>query len=83
MEYRKVKSVEELLSNDPRLIQAEIMHYIVAKRKNSSCNKITHGAALYHFYDMNDVVLKWKKINAFLSESTRKIEHRAYTKKRL
>ena len=35
--------------------------------------------AVYHFYDMNDIVLNKKKINMFKGESIRKVTDRAYT----
>lgn len=35
--------------------------------------------AIYHFYDMNDVVLNKKKIKMFIGQSPRKVVDRAYS----
>ena len=41
------------------------------------------AAALKHFYEMNDIILNWKKINRFIGEKTRTVKDRAYTKEEI
>ena len=61
--------------------QKQIINYIMSLRKRGlASNSIsTMINAIYHFYDMNDVVLNKKKINMFKGESSRKVTDRAYT----
>ena len=60
--------------------QKQIIKYIMFLRKKelatSSINTMLY--AIYHFYDMNDIILNKKKINSFKGESTRKVTDRAY-----
>jgi integrase len=44
---------------------------------------VINAAALKHFYEMNDIVLNWKKINRFIDEKTRTVKDRAYTKEEI
>lgn len=61
--------------------QKQVIKYIMFLREKelatSSIN--TRLYAIYHFYDMNDIILNRKKINSFKGESTRKVIDRAYT----
>jgi hypothetical protein len=40
-------------------------------------------AALHHFYEMNDVDLKWNKINSFKEEFHNVVEDRPYTREEI
>lgn len=61
--------------------QKQIIKYTMflreMKKATSSINTMLY--AIYHFYDMNDIILNKKKINSFKGESTRKVTDRAYT----
>jgi site-specific recombinase XerD len=61
--------------------QKQIIKYIMFLRQRglatSSINTMLY--AIYHFYEMNDVVLNKKKINMFIGEPTLKTVDRAYT----
>ena len=61
--------------------QKQIIRYIMSLRERGlSTRSISIMLyAIYHFYDMNDIVLNKKKINSFKGESTRKVIDRAYT----
>jgi len=63
-------------------LQNEIIPYLMsAGKKKLSYNSIsTRLNAIYHFYDMNDVVLNKKKIKMFKSVYAKKVMDSAYTR---
>jgi integrase len=54
------------------------LEYMKSKDRSYSRIKV-NLAALKHFYDMNDVLLNWKKISKFVGAVKRKNNDRAYT----
>jgi integrase len=42
-----------------------------------------YAEVLRHFYDINDILLNWKKINAFLGQNNKVVNDRAYTKQEI
>lgn len=63
--------------------QKQIIRYLTSLRErglayNSLSNMLN---AIYHFYEMNDVVLNKKKINMFKGEFARTVIDRAYNHK--
>jgi hypothetical protein len=85
MLYRNLFSVELLVVEDPKTAQSQIIEYIRWLREKGlswqTC--VIRAAALKHFYEMNDIVLNWKKINRFVGEKTRTVKDRAYTKEEI
>src|SRR5919108_820891 len=66
-----------------KLIQSTIIGYILHLKEEkilSPQSLAISTAALKHFYDMNDVILNWKKINRFIGIKTRTVRDRAYTR---
>ena len=61
--------------------QKQIIKYIMSLRERgvSTTSINTMKYAIYHFYQMNDVILNTKKINMFIGERTLKTIDRAYT----
>jgi hypothetical protein len=60
-----------LIHKHPRLIEAQIIDYIrfLAEKKHYTRGSISAAiAAVYHFFEMNDVLLNKRKINRFLPE---------------
>jgi integrase len=85
LNYRKLDNVDQLLEEggDPRLIQSQIIDYIVYLRdtkKLSSSSINGYSAVLKHFYEMNDIELRWKKINSFKPEDVKVTNDRPYAK---
>jgi hypothetical protein len=61
MRYRHVDDCSQLLHGDPRLIQSQIIEYIISLRENRKLdsNSINSNiAAMKKFYDTNDIELK-------------------------
>ena len=85
MLYRNLFSVELLVVEDPMAAQPQIIEYIGWLREKGlswqTC--VIRAAALKHFYEMNDIVLNWKKINRFIGEKARTVKDRAYTKEEI
>jgi len=84
MGYLKIdcNDYEKLLSPpDAKLIQSNIINFLVYLRdKGNSPNTISsYLAAIKHFYDMNDIILNWKKIKSFKGEFYRVVDDEAYT----
>src|SRR5215213_8541911 len=83
MNYHKVKAVDDLLIGDQRLIQSNIIEYLVSLQQISYGTRYLYSAVIRHFYDINDILLNWKKINAFLGQSNKVVNDRAYTKQEI
>lgn len=84
MDFLKVdrEDYAALMAAEPLMIQSRIIDYIIYCRdvKRLSPGTIhTDAAAIKHFYSMNDIELKWKKIHSFEGEFYRVVEDRAYT----
>jgi site-specific recombinase XerD len=86
MKFSRLENYDDLLrfssTQDGLLaIQKNIIMFIeYCKQRKLSYNTI-HGyiTGLHHFYEYNDVNLKWKRINAHLPSKEKRIDDRAYT----
>jgi integrase len=79
LKFCNLEKLSELLTiQEP---QKQIIKYIMSLRQKglATSSISTMLYAIYHFYEMNDVVLNTKKINMFIGESTLKTVDRAYT----
>jgi integrase len=76
MEHYKI-SIDDLLSIPVKTIQEQIIDYLV-KNKSYMGKRMTINT-LKKFYEMNDVVLNWKKISQYIGEYQRVNKDRAYT----
>jgi hypothetical protein len=83
MQYSKVKTVDELLIGDHRLIQSNIIEYLVSLQQISHGTRYLYAAVIRHFYDINDILLNWKKINTFLGQNNKVVNDRAYIKQEI
>jgi site-specific recombinase XerD len=71
MRFRKVNDCSQLIQGDPRLIQSQLIEYIIYLRENRKLgsNSInTNMAAVKKFYDTNDIELKWAKIKSYVDK---------------
>jgi hypothetical protein len=65
MKYLHVIDYEELIIKDVKVIQKNIIDFLIyCKETRKLLPAIIHSylAAIKRFYDMNDIVLNWKKI---------------------
>ena len=78
----KTSNISSLLKQDNNTIEQQIISYLVDMRANQKLSYAILSmrlAALRKFYEMNDVVLNWKKIGNYLGENTKLFKDRAYT----
>lgn len=77
---------EKLLQQDPKIIASDIIDFIIHlkdQKKVSPATINSYVAAIRHFYDMNEVDLKWKKINSFKGEFYNVVEDRPYAREEI
>lgn len=71
MRFRRVNDCSQPIQGDPRLIQSQLIEYIIYLRENRKLgsNSInTNMAAVKKFYDTNDIALKWAKIKSYVGK---------------
>jgi integrase len=87
MQFYNVTNVDDLLvdKHNPIAVEENMINWIVALRRDPHFivtygTRHTYLAAILFFYEINDVVLRKKKISRYLGEeATRKRKDRAYT----
>lgn len=83
MKYRNTTRCEELLQGDTKIIQSNIIDYILQLkdvRRLASATVATRVSALKHFYKMNDIILNWDKISSFQGEHVSVVKDKPYNK---
>ena len=79
--YRNAE-IEKLLEGDPRLLQSQIIDYIIyLKNAGLSGNSInTRIDSIKKFYESNDIDLRWKKIKGYIGSRKKRVKKdRPYT----
>jgi site-specific recombinase XerD len=78
LKFCNFTKLSELLTIQDK--QKQIIKYIMSLRERglSTSSISTMLASIFHFYQMNDVILNRKKINMFIGEPTLKTKDRAY-----
>jgi integrase len=77
---------DSLLKKHPTLIASDIIDFIIylkREKKLAPATVVLPVAAIRHFYEMNDIDLKWKKINSFKDEFHSVVEDRPYTREEI
>jgi integrase len=86
-EYLNIErdNITSLLQKDVRVIQSDIIEYIMKMReeKYSYSTLKVMLASIFLFFDMNDIILNKKKINRYLGEHTKTNQDRAYTRQEI
>ena len=70
------------MKQDSKIIEQQLITYLVDLRRNQKLSYASLSirlATLRKFYEMNDVVINWKKVSNYLGENTRVMKDRAYT----
>lgn len=73
----------KLLEEEPKDIQSDIIdfiNYLQNEKKSSSATVNAYVAAVKRFYEMNDIVLNWRKIHSYKNEFVKAVEDQPYTK---
>jgi site-specific recombinase XerD len=69
MEYLHVTDYEELITKDVKVIQKNIIDFLIYCKEIRKVSPATIHSYLYaikRFYDMNDIVPNWKKIKVVI-----------------
>jgi len=86
LDYLKVSSLSELLTSNPKLLESQIIDYLVYlknRKKVSSSHRMTSLGAIKHFCRMNDIELPWYKISKYLGEDISVVKDRAYAREEI
>ena len=82
MNFIRITKVDSLLeTNSPKVIEAQLIDYIMSLRKDGvSYSTIKYLVApIFTFYQLNDVLLNKKKVFRYLGEFKRVVKDKAYT----
>lgn len=82
MSFLKVNDPQELLKWDSKVIESRITDFIIRCRKEGRAQQSIHCyyMAIKHFFEINDVVLNWKKLKLFVGRANgKKAIDRPYT----
>jgi integrase len=82
MQYIRASSVSSLVKQDSKNIEQQLIAYLVDLRRNQKLSYASLSlrlAALRKFYEMNDVIINWKKVSNYLGENIKIYKDRAYT----
>jgi integrase len=81
MRFANTTNVSELLKQDNKAIESQIIKYLLSMREQKLCRGTLNLrlAALKKLCDMNDVLLNWKKISQYLGQDSKRFKDRAYT----
>ena len=78
MRFINIDNASSLMKQDTKTIEQHLISYLVDQRSQ----KLSHAvlsmrlAALRKFYEMNDVVLNWKKVSNYLGENIKIMKDR-------
>ena len=84
--YEDERDYDKLLEGDPRLIQSQIIEYVIylkEDRKLTAASIRSITSALHRFYEINDLELRWKKIYSYAGQIKKKGKDRPYTKEEI
>jgi integrase len=81
MEFLQLTDVEDLIKQDPRIIEQQIIDYIISLNVKgvSRATKSLRMAAIVSLYSINDVTLNRKRLGKFLGPQQRQVKDRPYT----
>ena len=79
MRFTKTSNIPSLLKQNNKTIEQLIVSYLVDMRANQKLSYAILSmrlGALRKFYEMNDIILNWKKISNYLGENTKLLKDR-------
>jgi site-specific recombinase XerD len=86
MEFCNVQDHDSMLQIEPKRLEGLIRDYIINLKVNKklSFNSIhLYVAAISHFFQMNDVVLNWKKLAKFKGNRRLVVEDKPYSQEQI
>lgn len=85
MTYCKINRYDDMLARGPK-IEGVIRDYIIHLRHERNLSPATissYIAPIVHFYEMNDITIKWKKLNKFKAKYYNATEDKPYTREQI
>jgi site-specific recombinase XerD len=82
MNFFNIDDPQTLLSWNPKVIEENISRFIISTRNAGSAQWSIYGyfAAVRHFYEMNDVLVNWKRLKKFVGRiHVKRTNDRPYT----
>jgi integrase len=79
MAFHGLTDVDELIKQDPKAIEQQIIDYIISQEGAARATKSLRLAAIVTFYSINNVVLNRKRLGKFLGPRQKKVMDRPYT----
>src|SRR5215831_18994612 len=87
MKFCGVNTYQEMLDIQPiKKLEDLIRDYIIhlkTDKKTSPSTIMTYSAAIAHFYEMNDVVINWRKLKKFKGKMRKVVEDVPYTRQQI
>ena len=83
MKFLKVETYEQLLNYEHAKLEGIVRDFIIYLKQDKKASPATISlrlAALTHFYEMNDISLRWKKLKKFKSKFRNVVEDQPYTR---
>ena len=70
MEFLGAKKVDELIRQDPQIIEQQIIDFVISLQSLSRATKSLRMAAVVALYSINDITLNRKRLSKFLGQKT-------------
>ena len=87
MKFCGVNTYQEMLDIQPiKKLEDLIRDYIIhlkTDKKTSPSTIMTYSAAIAHFYEMNDIVINWRKLKKFKEKMRKVVEDIPYTRQQI
>jgi integrase len=79
LRYKGVDTCKQLLIGDPKMIQSQLIDYVIYMREELQLSQSTINnriAAIKKFYDTNDIELRWGKIRSYVGRGAKRRNRR-------
>jgi integrase len=86
MTFCKITNHEDMIMLKPQILEGLIHDYVIHLRHERNLSPATvssYLAPITHFYEMNDVIIKWKKPKKFKAKHYNIIEDKPYTREQI
>ena len=79
MAFHQLKESDDLIKQDPKTIEEQIIDFIIAQKDVARATKALQLSAIVSFYSINDITLNRKRLGKFLGPKQKRVKDRPYT----
>jgi integrase len=79
MSFHNLTDADALIRQDPKVIEQQIIDYIISQEGVPRATKSLRLAAVVSFYSINDVILNRKRLGKLLGPRQKRVRDRPYT----